>query len=582
MDNRELENRALYYKAVTDYRQRSESKHEEGFMFLKEAADRGYAEAEKLMGVLYMSGQYAPYPEKNMETAILCYEAAAEDGDVEAMYWLSQCYEMGMGVEKDADMADKWRIRAIANGFVPASAQDDEEPEEQDGEFRPKKVAPPRELSEEEADREQAVEEEARKLKDMVPAQDQQDETENVCQDAPEKINTSEEMDSPEKGDAPEEMDVPKEMKAPKEMDALAEREMEMIRRFRQRIDEKRAKDNWQMPLKFGAIFGGIAVLAWLVLIMIIYLAAGSLIGEDARTGIVIMIVIISLAALTVGALLGVKEGNRQAAEAGEYEVSAFYESFRWSLPLEPQQEWLYKTYRTLSKAYDPVIIGKISDMGGPDRRGTGWDKNGSLLPGWFFRTDRGSTRPEFIVLTGKAMFVIRAMQVKGRLSGTLKDLDWTLRIDSEVKRGVDALKSGGPMSLITGKETPGAVEKLLNMVDENAFGMELIKEELSQRSGLDLSGLPAYNVLLFGPSLDIREVQLSGAPASVIAMQGDAGKLILRMERVESQLPYFAADREKLQGALEQIGRKQLSRGDQWEQNQKQEMEELSSQTVH
>ena len=579
MDNRELENRALYYKAVTDYRQRSESKHEEGFMFLKEAADRGYAEAEKLMGVLYMSGQYAPYPEKNMDIAILCYEAAAEDGDVEAMYWLSQCYEMGMGVEKDADMADKWRIRAIANGFVPASDQEDEEPKKQGDEFKPKKVAPPRELSEEEADREQAVEEEARKLKDKVPAADQAEETDNN-ETAEENGALTEEDGAQAEEGSPAEDKISREEG---EMnDAQAERELEMIRRFRQKIDEKRAKDNWQMPLRYGVIFGVIAILAWLVLIMIIYLAARSLIGEDARTGIVIMTVVVSLAALTAGALLGVKEGNRQAAEAGEYEVSAFYESFRFALPLESDQEWLYKTYKTLSKVYEPVVIGQKYDGDRSDRRESDRDKNGSLLPGWFFRTDRGSTRPEFVVLTGKAMYVIRAMQVKGRLAGTLKDLDWTLRIDSEVKRGLDALKSGGPVSLITGKETPAAVEKLLNMVDENAFGMELIKEELSQKSGLDLSGLPVYNVLLFGPSLDIREVRLSGAPSSVIAMQGDAGKLILQMERIESRLPFFETDLAKLRKALETVGRKQLSRLDQWEQNQKQEMEELSSQTVH
>ena len=579
MDNRELENRALYYKAVTDYRQRSESKHEEGFMFLKEAADRGYAEAEKLMGVLYMSGQYAPYPEKNMDIAILCYEAAAEDGDVEAMYWLSQCYEMGMGVEKDADMADKWRIRAIANGFVPAFDQEDEEPKEQGDEFKPKKVAPPRELSEEEADREQAVEEEARKLKDKVPAADQAEETDNN-ETAEENGALTEEDGAQAEEDSPAEDKVSRE--ETEKNDAQAERELEMIRRFRQKIDEKRAKDNWQMPLRYGVIFGVIAILAWLVLIMIIYLAARSLIGEDARTGIVIMTVVVSLAALTAGALLGVKEGNRQAAEAGEYEVSAFYESFRFALPLESDQEWLYKTYKTLSKVYEPVVIGQKYDVDRSDRRESDRNKNGSLLPGWFFRTDRGSTRPEFIVLTDKAMYVIRAMQVKGRLAGTLKDLDWTLRIDSEVKRGLDALKSGGPVSLITGKETPAAVEILLNMVDENAFGMELIKEELSQKSGLDLSGLPVYNVLLFGPSLDIREVRLSGAPASVIAMQGDAGKLILQMERIESRLPFFETDLAKLRKALETVGRKQLSRLDQWEQNQKQEMEELSSQTVH
>ena len=134
MNSEELEKQALYYKAIEDYRSKSESLHEEALMFLKEAADKGSIESIKLLGVLYMSGQYAPYPPRDMRLAIRYYEMAAAENDEEAMYWLGQCYEMGLGVEKDPEKAEEWKQKALEAGFVPADDTNDEAEERREAE----------------------------------------------------------------------------------------------------------------------------------------------------------------------------------------------------------------------------------------------------------------------------------------------------------------------------------------------------------------------------------------------------------------------------------------------------------------
>ena len=114
MENNELERMALYYKALDCYKRRDPESHDEGFLFLQEAAEKGSSDAMKLIGVLKMSGQYDPYPKKDLPSAVEWYRKAAEAGDEEAMYWLSQCYEMGMGVKVSKREAKKWRnVRCV-------------------------------------------------------------------------------------------------------------------------------------------------------------------------------------------------------------------------------------------------------------------------------------------------------------------------------------------------------------------------------------------------------------------------------------------------------------------------------------
>lgn len=118
MENTQLELQALYHKAMECYQQTDEEKHEEGLQFLKDAAEKGMADACKLLGIIYMSGQYDPWPAKDMEAAAMWYQKAAEAGDEEAMYWLGQCYELGIGVEADEEQAAYWTQQAEKHGFI--------------------------------------------------------------------------------------------------------------------------------------------------------------------------------------------------------------------------------------------------------------------------------------------------------------------------------------------------------------------------------------------------------------------------------------------------------------------------------
>ena len=40
------------------------------------------------------------------------YRQAAEQGDANAMMWLVECYEKGLGVARSAEEAAKWRAEA--------------------------------------------------------------------------------------------------------------------------------------------------------------------------------------------------------------------------------------------------------------------------------------------------------------------------------------------------------------------------------------------------------------------------------------------------------------------------------------
>ena len=117
MDNL-LELMALYHKARESYQQAEEEKHDEAFQFLTEAAQKGMTDACKLLGVVYMSGQYAPWPEKDEKEALAWWRKAAEQGDEEAMFWVGQCYEDGIGASQDIEEAARWKQMAAAHGFV--------------------------------------------------------------------------------------------------------------------------------------------------------------------------------------------------------------------------------------------------------------------------------------------------------------------------------------------------------------------------------------------------------------------------------------------------------------------------------
>lgn len=84
-------------------------------------AVRGYARAQRVLGIMYVKGVGVVTDFVRAEKWLL---AAAEQGDGEAMYALSELYTQGAdGVEKSEDRANRFRQGAAQAGFQPVRAE---------------------------------------------------------------------------------------------------------------------------------------------------------------------------------------------------------------------------------------------------------------------------------------------------------------------------------------------------------------------------------------------------------------------------------------------------------------------------
>ncbi|MCR4671667.1 MAG: sel1 repeat family protein, partial [Lachnospiraceae bacterium] len=73
------------------------------------ALEKGYAPALHKLGNLYRGDSYL---EKDPGAAFRCYLQAAENGYHDSMLYLSDCYENGIGTDKDFDLAMEWAQKA--------------------------------------------------------------------------------------------------------------------------------------------------------------------------------------------------------------------------------------------------------------------------------------------------------------------------------------------------------------------------------------------------------------------------------------------------------------------------------------
>ena len=80
--------------------------------WLREAAEHGHVTAMFLLGhwLLREVGSGVGYDPRE---AVKWFRRAAEKGDARAMFELGECYEDGIGVKKEPDMAYRWFCRAV-------------------------------------------------------------------------------------------------------------------------------------------------------------------------------------------------------------------------------------------------------------------------------------------------------------------------------------------------------------------------------------------------------------------------------------------------------------------------------------
>ena len=80
--------------------------------WLRKAAEHGHVTAMFLLGhwLLREVGNGVGYDPRE---AVKWFRRAAEKGDARAMFELGECYEDGIGVKKEPDMAYRWFCRAV-------------------------------------------------------------------------------------------------------------------------------------------------------------------------------------------------------------------------------------------------------------------------------------------------------------------------------------------------------------------------------------------------------------------------------------------------------------------------------------
>ena len=536
----------LYQKAVQYYQQLEPGKKEEGFQLLLEAAENGVTPACKMLGLLYMSGQYEPFPERDEAMAVRWWRAAAENGDEEAMFWLGQCYEDGIGVDVNKEEAAIWKKFAVANGFVAEGDESDELPAE------PEEAVIP------------ASKKEKRKNRKKVKA-DKKNQPSNVEAEPAEPKKNEYQVSEPEKeskkeSKSKEEVKKPKQLRQEelpqlrkkliqpvetvkaaiqkkqfqlKEVDKKQEEEEAEALRFAREEEEARRISN-QYRIRVGA--GGALcclLMLWILLLLFYWLVRRPM--QEYMFIFWILTAVFSGITALGGYSMGVKKAQRRIDLVTEYRKTPFYHAHGCELgQMSKQQQWCYKIYRSLAKNYFPVTYRKKMDL--PELRGY----RGCLYTNWIYQSRKEKVQPEFVILTEKAVYVVRTVYITGKVQGDLADTGWSLFSD-------------GAKDL--------TAERIPNLVDENARAIRIIKEDLVQYFDLPLEQIPFYNVIFWNQEVDIKGLRRMAAEDDTVFVQGLADKLRGSLGVWESKLPTHNMGLDELTFAFEQIGRQFIKR---------------------
>jgi TPR repeat protein len=91
--------------------------YETAFELLKPLADKGNADAQFTVGLMYELGQGIA---QNYDEAQKWYRLSADQGNVASQFNLAVIYYIGAGVPPDDTEAAHWYALAASQGFVPA------------------------------------------------------------------------------------------------------------------------------------------------------------------------------------------------------------------------------------------------------------------------------------------------------------------------------------------------------------------------------------------------------------------------------------------------------------------------------
>ena len=90
---------------------------------MTKAAELGLVLSQMWLGKTYLKGSKEDKVKQDLPLAFHWLTKAAEQENAEAQYYLATCYEKGLGVEADAEKAQQWKEKALAQGFEPPTEQ---------------------------------------------------------------------------------------------------------------------------------------------------------------------------------------------------------------------------------------------------------------------------------------------------------------------------------------------------------------------------------------------------------------------------------------------------------------------------
>lgn len=355
---------------------------EQGFRWMQASAENGCVKAQKVLGLLYTNGQHAPWPEKDLEEAVYWYGQAADAGDGEAMYWLSCCYQKGIGVVYDEEAAAYWLKQARIHGYDVEEEDDSEQ----------------KEIVSEEGGMQEALDEE--QPLDMI-----EPETDEY---SPEEASTGKwwhkKRDVQEKG-----LDIAQEGVI-----------------FTPKHDIEYAKS----AAVYGVIAFSVGVIVCCLAAVFVNIINPKFFESSARGAFLVLSGALCLAlggfAFRNGYISAYEENKRCAW----FRNTPFYNRYQVDYEqLGAEDLMRYEYYSALEKVYKPC---SKQDM---MPRSLFRESRGYMFMGMYFGERGASASPDFVIITEKSVYVIECVQLQGRIRGAVDEPDWQVTMPGGVVR---------------------------------------------------------------------------------------------------------------------------------------------------
>ena len=351
-----------------------EPNKEQGYRWMTAAAENGSVKAQKVLGLLFTSGQHSPWPAQDLGQAVYWYERAARAGDAEAMYWMYRCYDQGVGVAKDKEAARYWLAQAADRGYEVDEAElaklmPQPEPEKEDQKEKPWEQYDLEEKPSERPSRHRG--------RGSRTSRDLRKKSLDMAQDGI--------------------LFIPK-------------HDMAYVR----------------SALSDGIVVLSGAVIFFCILALVIHAANRSFFASAKGGAFVVFAVLISVGACAFVFRRAYLKAYDETRKSAWFRNTAFYKQYGVDYEdLSQAAAMQYEYYAALEKSFHPLAYSDVLP------RELFRDVRGLMFMGLFFGERGACAVPDFVIVTEKAVYVIQCVKASGTLIGDIRDEGWELLLPS-------------------------------------------------------------------------------------------------------------------------------------------------------